>query len=730
MTSIRNLGKNVVPSFMSVPDYSSIELGNITQVTTSQDPLTSKSLPTSPARKGWKKGIIWAAGLALFVLVFNVLFLGIVIAKYGAKDGLGPLFTGDCDKASSFNSGIHVVINIMSTLLLGASNYVMQVLGAPTRAQVDAAHRKQVSLFIGVPNLRNLKWVGSRRLILWLLLCLSALPLHLFYNSAVFSTLQANQYEILVVSNEFFNSGTFDCNLENLKRPGGTGIGDLTDTAFCNLAQKLYDSFKAGELEFLDNVDCMKAYSVDFQSSRRNLLAVSANTGNISAGGTDLQNGTIFDYMPSTSWQDTVLTIGGSGWMANKWICSSPLTNYSRTFFSKEAQTTVTVCDSSLAIADEKNWKIVPNSVPIDYCLSERVPELCQLQFIVPIMIMVIVCNTVKFACILLAMLLLKDWPLVVIGDAISSFLDDEDEMTLGQCLTVAHSNHKKPVPQRKSGLWSVQQYQLSDDGKSRVWSHNVNRWFTAPRASNWILCIIFMSPSTIITWFSTSTSLDITSRKSSVLLIVIIITNTPQHLFSCLYFLYNALYTSMFSAYEILQYGRRRKPLRVSYPSGLQRSTYWLQLPMRYSVPLIVCSGSMHWLISQSLFLARISFFDSVGQPANIVLSNFQGLADTNILTLPGYSPKALVAAIVVGVVMILILIGTGLRKYDTAMPLMGNDCWAISTACHGPTDSDGAAKLGLSWGTIERATENGVGHCCFSSSEVERPSLGESYA
>ncbi|KAG4430190.1 hypothetical protein IFR05_014332 [Cadophora sp. M221] len=238
------------------------------------------------------------------------------------------------------------------------------------------------------------------------------------------------------------------------------------------------------------------------------------------------------------------------------------------------------------------------------------------------------------------------------------------------------------------------------------------------------------MSPSTIITWFSTSTSLDVTSRKSSVLLIVIIITNTPQLLFSCLYFLYNALYTSMFSAHEILQYGRRRKPLRVSYPSGLQRSTYWLQLPMRYSIPLIICSGFMHWLISQSLFLARISFFDSFGQPANIVLSNFQGLADTNILTLPGYSPKALVAAIVVGVVMLAALIGTGLRKYDAAMPLVGNDSWAISAACHWLKDSDGAAKLGLRWGAIERTTGDEVGHCYFSSSEVERPSLGESYA
>lgn len=83
------------------------------------------------------------------------------------------------ETSADFVIGIHAVINILGTLLLGASNYVMQVLGAPTRQQVDAAHHKQTSLFIGVPNLRNLRWVGAKRLIVWLLLALSALPLHL-----------------------------------------------------------------------------------------------------------------------------------------------------------------------------------------------------------------------------------------------------------------------------------------------------------------------------------------------------------------------------------------------------------------------------------------------------------------------------------------------------------------------------------------------------------------------
>lgn len=43
--------------------------------------------------------------------------------------------------------------------------------------------------------------------------------------------------------------------------------------------------------------------------------------------------------------------------------------------------------------------------------------------------------------------------------------------------------------------------------------------------------------------------------------------------------------------------------------PQGEQRSTYWLQLPYAYSIPLITASATLHWLISQSIFLMRVSY-------------------------------------------------------------------------------------------------------------------------
>lgn len=46
---------------------------------------------------------------------------------------------------------------------------------------------------------------------------------------------------------------------------------------------------------------------------------------------------------------------------------------------------------------------------------------------------------------------------------------------------------------------------------------------------------------------------------------------------------------------------------------TGQQRSTYRLQLPYVYGVPLVIISSGLHWLVSQSLFLARVTMFDSL---------------------------------------------------------------------------------------------------------------------
>ena len=94
------------------------------------------------------------------------------------------------------------------------------------------------------------------------------------------------------------------------------------------------------------------------------------------------------------------------------------------------------------------------------------------------------------------------------------------------------------------------------------------------------------------------------------------------------------------------LMYTRaHRKPLRVSEPIGIQRSSYFISLPLRYGIPLNLSSAIFHWLISQSYFLARITAllpdgvedyknsFSTLGySPYAIIISEFSHAAPSGV--------------------------------------------------------------------------------------------------
>lgn len=93
-------------------------------------------------------------------------------------------------------------------------------------------------------------------------------------------------------------------------------------------------------------------------------------------------------------------------------------------------------------------------------------------------------------------------------------------------------------------------------------------------------------------------------------------VSNSPQLLLAVIYVSYNLLLTSMMMTAEYNDSAVQRKALRVSKPKGQQRSTYYLQLPYRYAVPLTTCLGVLRWLVSQGLFQVKIIFYDDADEP------------------------------------------------------------------------------------------------------------------
>jgi hypothetical protein len=137
-----------------------------------------------------KTVLVNACIVSTLVLLANSLGLGILIQQHADYQ----IFAGDCITTSRLNTAAHIVINILSSMLLGASNLCMQLLSAPTRAEVDRAHQKRTWLDIGIPNLRNLNHIARQRKYVWIVLAWASLPIHVFYNSAVYSMTPQNTY--------------------------------------------------------------------------------------------------------------------------------------------------------------------------------------------------------------------------------------------------------------------------------------------------------------------------------------------------------------------------------------------------------------------------------------------------------------------------------------------------------------------------------------------------------
>lgn len=205
--------------------------------------------------------------------------------------------------------------------------------------------------------------------------------------------------------------------------------------------------------------------------------------------------------------------------------------------------------------------------------------------------------------------------------------------------------------------------------------------------------------------------------------ILIVLVANSPQIILSFLYFSYNGIFTCMLLAKEWSTYGSKSNFLRVTTPTGRQRSTYRLQLPYRYGVPLLIGSGTLHWLVSQSIFLVRVNVRDSaVSEGIGVGVSTC------------GYSPIAIIFVIILGSIIVLVGIANGFRKVSADMPLAGSCSAAISAACHPPKADVGASLKRVMWGVVAEGNPNdsveSVGHCSFTSFKVEAPIVGRKYA
>jgi hypothetical protein len=134
---------------------------------------------TSKFASGSLQGVLWVTILTTVITLINLILTVMLMISYPMEAGIGDALVGSCSEVASWSRWLHIGINILSSGLLGASNYCMQRLCAPTRAEIDREHARGGWLDIGLPSVRSFRTISRGRKVLWILLGLSSVPLHL-----------------------------------------------------------------------------------------------------------------------------------------------------------------------------------------------------------------------------------------------------------------------------------------------------------------------------------------------------------------------------------------------------------------------------------------------------------------------------------------------------------------------------------------------------------------------
>ncbi|KAH7240125.1 uncharacterized protein BKA55DRAFT_666059 [Fusarium redolens] len=752
---------------------------------------------------GWKLTAVYLTILVstLTTLLFVTLFVSLFALKKGDEvdtngrdggDALGQsiLYKGNCDTTAKANLWIHLLINIVSTGILASSNFFMQGLVAPTRAEVDAAHRSGHWLEIGVQSLKNFRFLGWRKILFWSLFSLSSVPLHLVFNGCVLESKGTNGFTVMIGSEELTQGGwkglpsitaAYYDRLNYSDQSQGDGNPETLEKL-----KPINDSFvvnsTSGNWYEIPLRTCMDRYNNPEQALThwRHLMMIIYDYDDIYRNETvgwkradvlmNTTNTTDLNVINPLWTVDTFTRTGRTSSVSgstNQYL-SNPQANYLVSTSPDRLGNTMPddgpsiiniygmwVMQGTRNIFDAQSGAIITD--PTVFKNKYRVMQVDR-------------CYSEKYEAPYFSM----RSGFEAAGDAIASFISRPDEETRGMCTLTMEDLRKtsKPTPTR-----------LGETNQNYKWLQGPRQWHNdSPRKFGkavprniWILSSLLIGCSLIVASVMLSIAVQGQSLNNSrfmhapqnedvrdnhldnlPLISLTMVANTPQLILSICYLAYNGLFTRMLAEFEWSKYSVEFRSLRVTEPRGSQNATYRLQLPYRFSIPLIIISIALHWIYSNCIYVSNYEAYAS-GYPYNRTVT--VGLQ---------FSSKAILVGLLVSIGVAITPIFLAFVKLPGVMVIAGANSAVISAACHYPStklkslsratskmsmrsneyDSMSARLIGdeeveelrdvsrrkMKWGRMSmgKSDESSVGHLGFGTEEldIEKPVEGEYYS
>ncbi|KAI0848973.1 hypothetical protein F5Y00DRAFT_269901 [Daldinia vernicosa] len=689
------------------------------------------ALPKKSSQDAWRRTGFVNIALASTCGISLLVCLIISLKRPGSSLNTSTIiFEGSCNDSSNINIALHLVLNLLSTGILASSNYFMQIVSSPSRDEIDKAHMFLFSLDIGIPSNKNIQFISRFKKTCWVVLLLSSLPIHLFFNGTIFETRYQGSDWYSTVATEAFTRGEHyfppGASLEFIMPPRYNRQPDIKPDEIVS-PEALQEIKKAAtdgsSWKPMDPPTCYAEYTTcKPRNQYRDVVMVVDSGTNNTKGWT---RGEAFKFPLNTSlWWDKYVPRNETNSLWHTSQCAlieqaepedrschtrcdysiiPPLTQFNLYNVNKTSPSHWTVFPSyqERDPAYRVNDKLI--FMTIKYCLAEPYSRVCKVGISNALLLLVIICTFIKSVQCGIIVWKLPHYSLVTPGDAIASFITNPDPYTIGLGTLDILDSSRLESKQRQ--FWSpYDEHMLVPTTKPRQWVAVKRRYLSIiPRTVRFrtyvllifsiiILCVGlgFSYQSNDHTFggpFGHSDEVRVTNiMRDSGFMSTLIVANTPQLLLSACYFSYNAFFTRLLVEQEWNSYSLRYQPLRVSYPKGGQISSYRLQLPYKYSIPLIIISVVCHWLLSDAFFFFGIeggTYLLTYGVNPNPSTQAYFHLSETSLVSL-GYSTPAILALLVIGCAIVPLPLLFSLRRPKGKMVAGGSNSLVMSAACH----------------------------------------------
>lgn len=448
-------------------------------------------------QKGWRRTGCINIALELACGILLSICLIVSLKQHGSSiDTATIIFEGKCSKTSSLNTVLHLLMNILSAGILASSNFFMQIASAPSRNEIDKAHTFLQSLEIGIPSFKNIQFVSYFKRACWLVLFLSSLPVHLFFNSSVFETgFQGSDWHLTIGTEAFTQGADFSPPGASLAPAGSPHpsyhYDDNTQSYIPdNYTDKyFYDRYEYRIGHGYGEPVTLEQYANRKSDVRQNITWTAANAGEWNVLHPNACRAEYLSCKPRSQYRDVVLVIESGtgnavGWSRQEvfnltqdlsllWDAYVPQKNINSLWYSTQCKTTKELwgkdCENTCGYAlgsqvnipqglmDDStplNWVVsfqnlsqlqIPpgqeaafgfnyefSNLTVKYCLVEPHPSRCKIGLSNLLLMIVIICISIKITQGSVILWKLQQTSLVTPGDAMESFITKPSLQTAG----------------------------------------------------------------------------------------------------------------------------------------------------------------------------------------------------------------------------------------------------------------------------------------------------------